>query len=989
LEKILYALNHQAAEESITASLDKTKFIVVGAVTYREAVLSTIPNNHPDILVIRDTLGGSIDIQELLRKVRFSWPEVRIVLITRSLPVNHPLLVNAVRLGIYDIIRSDSASLDEIRARIMTPGTINDVKDYFPASDDDKDPVVADEKNVKPGFLGSLFGGKKNVKGNAPVIAIPERTAEINIDQLRETIRHEERKKLQNEIDQKVAEGMNKALKAKAGEMEDLRRRLSDSEAAVIERQSLIDGLSRSLADRDAELEALKSASATQLQQLESAAAKEQSWATERVGLENQLAEAKQNFISLRNSTNSKINSLQDRLRNAENAKSELKTRLDALEAEAATKGSETAAELSDVLKRNSSLNSEIISLKKSLESAESEKARLCDLVNDLQADTASMHEDLVVAKAQRSLNSEIISLKKSLESAELEKARLRDLVNDLQADTASMHEDLVVAKAQRSNGDDRELESLKAANAQLTKENATLSDELSKLRQATSAGESEQKWKGVVEKLRGELRDATSALKEVQKESAEKDAKIRDLVENGTEKYQHLSGPTMEEVQVLMKEAEDQLREAERAQERAEEDLEEAAEIKRKYELLIAELKSGEQSVSEQVRQRQDELASERNAYAAAEEKAEREAAERARLEKEDRIRREVLDGAAPTNFSGASGSMVEEISRGYEQQIADLRSGYEQSLAALRDEIAELRRDRTSHNENIDKSDSKMFVTVTNISAPKAILSFGATQGVGATTVAINLASMLAKSGKRVLLAEFNDKFPSMNEFFRLTRVRYGLGTAIKAAFSGDTVLLDNSIITLNGLRSVSKRQTQVYRDLPSGFQVIPYSNSDIDSCVRGTERLLRSDAVPALAKRMLLRKTHDYIIFDVQSEDQQLLSAILSSGVFDMVLPIMDNDRHSVGCAVSLLSALSTFGDAKIIGRSPIVLNRFSDGAAITVSNAAKIFNRAENSICSLLDDPAGYAKAEKIGIPFALASDEVANEYLSLMELISQN
>lgn len=941
MEKILYALNHQAAEESITASLDKTKFIVVGAVTYREAVLSTIPNNHPDILVIRDTLGGSIDIQELLRKVRFSWPEVRIVLITRSLPVNHPLLVNAVRLGIYDIIRSDSASLDEIRARIMTPGTINDVKDYFPASDDDKDPVVADEKNVKPGLLGSLFGGKKNIKGNAPVIAIPERTAEINIDQLRETIRHEERKKLQNEIDQKVAEGMNKALKAKAGEMEDLRRRLSDSEAAVIERQSLIDGLSKSLADRDAELEALKSASATQLQQLESAAAKEQSWATERVGLENQLAEAKQNFISLRNSTNSKINSLQDRLRNAENAKSELKTRLDALEAEAATKGSETAAELSDMLKRNSSLNSEII------------------------------------------------SLKKSLESAELEKARLRDLVNDLQADTASMHEDLVVAKAQRSNGDDRELESLKAANAQLTKENATLSDELSKLRQATSADDAEQKWKGVVEKLRGELRDATSALKEVQKESAEKDAKIRDLVENGTEKYQHLSGPTMEEVQVLMKEAEDQLREAERAQERADEDLEEAAEIKRKYESLIAELKAGEQSVSEQVRQRQDELASERNAYAAAEEEAEREAAERARLEKEERIRREVLDGAAPTSFSGASGSMVEEISRGYEQQIADLRSGYEQSLAALRDEIAELRRDRMSHNENIDKSDGKMFVTVTNISAPKAILSFGATQGVGATTVAINLASMLAKSGKRVLLAEFNDKFPSMNEFFRLTRVRYGLGTAIKAAFSGDTVLLDNSIITLNGLRSVSKRQTQVYRDLPSGFQVIPYSNSDIDSCVRGTERLLRSDAVPALAKRMLLRKTHDYIIFDVQSEDQQLLSAILSSGVFNMVLPIMDNDRHSVGCAVSLLSALSTFGDAKIIDRSPIVLNRFSDGAAITVSNAAKIFNRAENSICSLLDDPVGYAKAEKIGIPFALASDEVANEYLSLMKLISQN
>ena len=62
MKKVLFALNHKATEDFVTERLGPD-YIIVNAVTYREAVLSALPGAGADILVFRDSLDGSIDIQ--------------------------------------------------------------------------------------------------------------------------------------------------------------------------------------------------------------------------------------------------------------------------------------------------------------------------------------------------------------------------------------------------------------------------------------------------------------------------------------------------------------------------------------------------------------------------------------------------------------------------------------------------------------------------------------------------------------------------------------------------------------------------------------------------------------------------------------------------------------------------------------------------------------------------------------------------------------
>ena len=80
MKKVLFALNHKATEDFVTERLGPD-YIIVNAVTYREAVLSALPGAGADILVFRDSLDGSIDITRLFEQIRTEYPEIRIVFI--------------------------------------------------------------------------------------------------------------------------------------------------------------------------------------------------------------------------------------------------------------------------------------------------------------------------------------------------------------------------------------------------------------------------------------------------------------------------------------------------------------------------------------------------------------------------------------------------------------------------------------------------------------------------------------------------------------------------------------------------------------------------------------------------------------------------------------------------------------------------------------------------------------------------------------------
>ena len=99
MKKILYALNHKATEDCVTEKLG-SDYVIINAVTYREAVLSVLPGAGADILVFRDSLDGSIDIRRLLEQIRTEYPEIRIVFICGERPKGDTMLAAIVSLGI-------------------------------------------------------------------------------------------------------------------------------------------------------------------------------------------------------------------------------------------------------------------------------------------------------------------------------------------------------------------------------------------------------------------------------------------------------------------------------------------------------------------------------------------------------------------------------------------------------------------------------------------------------------------------------------------------------------------------------------------------------------------------------------------------------------------------------------------------------------------------------------------------------------------------
>ncbi len=257
MKKILFAINHKKTEEMIENKISD-QYLVVGATTYKEAVLDKLESSGADTLLIRDTLPGSLPIDHLLNRVRVLFPEVRIIIICQERPKRDPFLKSMVDLGIYDIINLDRVSVDMIISYILSPRTYRDVAQYgvgliddntiqLPTTDtqqnkhtkeDDKDNT---ERKKTPG--GNFLNGiKELIKPSKPAqssssednqstdtLAIPQ----VNIHLIQESMREAESRKAQANLDTMIQEAVAK-------QTEDLSAQIKTLKQTVLEKDALL-----------------------------------------------------------------------------------------------------------------------------------------------------------------------------------------------------------------------------------------------------------------------------------------------------------------------------------------------------------------------------------------------------------------------------------------------------------------------------------------------------------------------------------------------------------------------------------------------------------------------------------------------------------------------------------------------------------------------------------------------------------------------------
>lgn len=250
MQKIVFAINHRQTEDAIASHIN-SQYRVVGNLTYREAVLECIRETQADALLIRETLPGSTPIETLLKQIRVTYSNLRIIIICSEHPSGDPFLKCLVSLGIYDIINSNKPRLPDIVSYILTPRTFKDVAQYgvglssSPAASTAKtQPIVSPPAPKKEGLLSNFKKGISMLvsKNSAPASA-PQPTPmatldisrgpQIDIDLLRESVKVSEARKAQSELDTMVKDAVDKQTTALLKEIEDLKEALAKAEAEV------------------------------------------------------------------------------------------------------------------------------------------------------------------------------------------------------------------------------------------------------------------------------------------------------------------------------------------------------------------------------------------------------------------------------------------------------------------------------------------------------------------------------------------------------------------------------------------------------------------------------------------------------------------------------------------------------------------------------------------------------------------------------------
>lgn len=253
MQKLLFAINHKQTEKAIEDKVSE-QFLIVGAVTYREAVIDKLESSGADTLLIRETLPGSLPIEQLLNRVRVQYPHVRIIIICQERPKRDPFLKAMVDLGIYDIINLDRVSVDMITSYILTPRTFRDVAQYglgiadsstpapVPTDSSSSSPEPEEPKkkskkgDLRKGFLELLKPSKQTSTpapepGPAPE-PIPE-IPQVNMDLIHDSMREAEMRKAQANLDSLIQEAVQKQTTELTGKIEALEKTVSEKDTLL------------------------------------------------------------------------------------------------------------------------------------------------------------------------------------------------------------------------------------------------------------------------------------------------------------------------------------------------------------------------------------------------------------------------------------------------------------------------------------------------------------------------------------------------------------------------------------------------------------------------------------------------------------------------------------------------------------------------------------------------------------------------------------
>lgn len=353
-------------------------------------------------------------------------------------------------------------------------------------------------------------------------------------------------------------------------------------------------------------------------------------------------------------------------------------------------------------------------------------------------------------------------------------------------------------------------------------------------------------------------------------------------------------------------------------------------------------------------------------------------------------KIKCELLEEQAQTNSSQIS-TLNEQLSKAKEVQASG--ADVDGVINQLRSELTEARSDlmqkeaentkmqeelRVLRHGGVDFSipifDVPLLPDDTVYSASdtvQKILFLGSKHGVGATTMALNLASSIAGRGFKTLLMEINPRYPMLNQYFEFTHVPFGVNEAVVAVASGELGEVDKAIIRPHGLSPTQSNLTKTYKRLPAGLHFMLFSNKSLVENSYEKNPLVSEASIFTLINYLIRQQKYSYVILDVQCDDQRLLNCIYNSGLkIDKLCMTLTQDSHALATAGAQIIAMSRSHMSSLVANGEFIINRYNPSLPVTQKKIETMLHINPNQITKIPEDTMGFLSASYGALPYII-------------------
>ena len=847
MEKVLLALGNRNIEQEIVHNIENN-FNVVGAVIRKGQILSAVKETRPDILVLRETLEGNENIRDIILKLRTEFPYVRIIFLSGHREVGDKFLSILVTYGIYDILNGGKVTLDDIIGLIYSKNDYKDVLHLQPK-------IVFDElDNISFEMPENITIERKNVVVNQ----------NANDSEITEKMKSEIESELIVKVQAKLREEYNKEYQ------------LQLQKRGQIKEQEIKTRLSKEY-EQKLEEEKVKIHN-TIAQQLESKV-------QEKVEKETQImaSKLKEKESMLRAKMEAKVATIMKEAR-------DLKNKYESEEYEAKLR-----------LKLEEELRAEMVNEQGKLEE---ERRKQLELENKKELEALkSMMIKQMEEKGNKAIKEKEVKIREEVERKKLEELEKEKKV------LADQHKKEM--EEFKKNLEKRKQEEIKQYEEKIQADKARLKKELSetmnkKVQEEVDRVKSKLKHevKGKEDSLRKEMEEKITAIVNENKalknkyETEEFENNIRSKFEKELKgKMDEERRKIEENAKKMIKQREEELAKDEqksiaRIEDNAKKALNEMKkelEVKKSKEIQSEKARLEEQSKKD-IEKFKSKLEQDKMEELAKYEEKMKLHLKDVELKKQEELRQmELRKQEELRRIEAMKQEELRQMELRKQEELRRIEAMKQEELKQMElRKQEELRRMETLKQEELREVTEKLareqeeFIKNENNFSMKnnqKIVSFlGGKNGVGVTTVAVNVAAHLAMAGSKVLYIELNPYSPSVGYWYQIERSNIGLENALKAIQDERYRDIEENVIKSKELRN--GEYGKFYKSFPNGLDFLLFSQQQ--TLMKKERMQISSDDLKNLYFYLMQHLGYEYIVLDlrVDEEDSWVVNSLLFS-------------------------------------------------------------------------------------------------------------